>query len=298
MKIDLHIHTNKSDGEYSPKEIIDKAKKLGVSVISITDHDTIDAYSEELFSYAKAKGIKIIPGVEISTKIEKAGIHVLGYNFDLKNKEFALELEKIRNSRHIYLYEVSKKLESLGYKVNVKKLDRIKSVTKAHIASDIVENEENKEKLLAEFGYIPKRGEFIETIMNENCIAYVKKNTVTPKEAGKAIRKAGGKVVLAHPVAYEFEDNLAEEDILKIIEELKPDGIEANYLYVKRNGELVDETQKWNLFAKKHKLFVTVGTDFHKKDDLHPEIGFANIDFKLEDNVIDEIINNINKKER
>lgn len=296
MKIDLHIHTNKSDGEYSPKEIIDEAKKLGVSVISITDHDTIDAYSEELFNYVREKGIKLIPGVEISTKIEKVGIHILGYNFDLKNKEFALELEKIRNSRHIYLYEVSKKLEGLGYKVNVKELDKIKSVTKAHIASDIVENAKNKEKLLAEFGYIPKRGEFIETIMNENCIAYVKKNTVTPKEAGKAIRKAGGKVVLAHPVAYEYEDNLVEEGISNIVDELNPDGIEANYLYVKRNGELVDETQKWNLFAKRHNLFVTLGTDFHKKDGVHPEIGFKNTDFKLEDNVIDEIINNINKK--
>lgn len=296
MKIDLHIHTNKSDGEYSPKEIIDEAKKLGVSVISITDHDTIDAYSEELFNYVREKGIKLIPGVEISTKIEKVGIHILGYNFDLKNKEFALELEKIRNSRHIYLYEVSKKLEGLGYKVNVKELDKIKSVTKAHIASDIVENAKNKEKLLAEFGYIPKRGEFIETIMNENCIAYVKKNTVTPKEAGKAIRKAGGKVVLAHPMAYEYEDNLVEEDISNIVDELNPDGIEANYLYVKRNGELVDETQKWNLFAKRHNLFVTLGTDFHKKDGVHPEIGFKNTDFKLEDNVIDEIINNINKK--
>lgn len=296
MKIDLHIHTNISDGVLSPKEVIYEAWKNGVSVISITDHDTIDAYSEELFNYVREKGIKLIPGVEISTKIEKAGIHILGYNFDLENKEFALELEKIRNSRHIYLYEVSKKLEGLGYKVNVKELDKIKSVTKAHIASDIVENEKNKEKLLAEFGYIPKRGEFIETIMNENCIAYVKKNTVTPKEAGKAIRKAGGKVVLAHPVAYEYEDNLVEEGISNIVDELNPDGIEANYLYVKRNGELVDETQKWNLFAKRHNLFVTLGTDFHKKDGVHPEIGFKNTDFKLEDNVIDEIINNINKK--
>ena len=293
MKIDLHIHTNKSDGEYSPKEIIDEAKKLGVSVISITDHDTIDAYSEELFSYAKAKEIKIIPGVEISTKIEKAGIHVLGYNFDLKNKEFALELEKIRNSRHIYLYEVSKKLESLGYKVNVKKLDRIKSVTKAHIASDIVENEENKEKLLAEFGYIPKRGEFIETIMNENCIAYVKKNTVTPKEAGKAIRKAGGKVVLAHPVAYVYQDNFTDEDILKLVREMKPDGIEANYLFVDTDGKIIDETDKWNKFAKENNLFVTVGTDFHRKEGVYKEIGFTNTDFKLEDEVIKEIIKNI-----
>ena len=69
--IDLHIHTNLSDGELSPKEVIDKAIKNNVSIISITDHDTIDAYTEEVCEYAKSKNIKLISGVEISTKNEK-----------------------------------------------------------------------------------------------------------------------------------------------------------------------------------------------------------------------------------
>ena len=69
--IDLHIHTNFSDGTLSPKQVIDEAVKKDVSVISITDHDTIDAYNEELFKYAENKGIKIIKGVEISTKSNK-----------------------------------------------------------------------------------------------------------------------------------------------------------------------------------------------------------------------------------
>ena len=145
MIIDLHIHSNISDGVLSPKEVIDEADKNGVSLISITDHDTIDSYTPELFSYAKSKKIKIIPGVEISSKNEKAGIHVLGYNFDLENKEFRETLFKIRNSRHEYLHNVSKKLSKLGYLVNVEKLDKIDSVTKAHIALDIVENEKNRE---------------------------------------------------------------------------------------------------------------------------------------------------------
>ena len=82
-RIDLHIHTNCSDGELTPIEVVDKAVCNGVSVISIADHDTVDAYSDELFQYASSKGIKIIPAVEISTKTKKCGIHVLGYNFDL-----------------------------------------------------------------------------------------------------------------------------------------------------------------------------------------------------------------------
>ena len=86
--IDLHIHTNCSDGAMTPKDIIDEAVKNGVSILSIADHDTVDAYSDELFQYAKSKNILIIPAVEISTKIKKCGIHVLGYNFDLHNKTF------------------------------------------------------------------------------------------------------------------------------------------------------------------------------------------------------------------
>ena len=295
MKIDLHIHTNISDGALSPKEVIDEAWKNGVSVISITDHDIIDSYTPELFSYAKSKNVKLISGVEISTKNEKAGIHVLGYNFDLNNKEFRETLYKVRNARHEYLHNVAKKLNELGYFVNVEKLDKIDAVTKAHISLDIVENEKNKEKLMLDFGHIPNKGEFIETIMNENCPAYVRKRTLTPKEAAKVIRKAGGKVVLAHPVAYVHEDNFTDEDILKLVKEMQPDGIEANYLYIDRNGKIIDETDKWNKFAKENNLFVTVGTDFHKKEGVYKEIGFVNTNFKLEDEIINEIIKNLEK---
>ena len=80
-RIDLHIHTTISDGVLTPKEVIDEAVKNGVAVISIADHDTIDAYTDEIFEYAKSKNIKLIPAVEISTKTKKSGIHVLGYNF-------------------------------------------------------------------------------------------------------------------------------------------------------------------------------------------------------------------------
>ena len=172
-------------------------------------------------------------------------------------------------------------------------MDKIDAVTKAHIALDATSNPKNKEKLLAEFGHIPNKGEFIETIMNENCPAYVKKESVTPKEAAEIIREAKGKVVLAHPVAYEHEDNLTDEDILDIVKDMKPDGLEANYLYVDRNNNKFDETAKWNEFAKENNLFVTVGSDFHNKDGIRPEIGFVNTNFTLSDEKIDEILNNL-----
>lgn len=295
-RIDLHIHTSISDGVLTPKEVIDEAVKNGVSVISIADHDTIDAYTDEIFEYAKSKNIKLIPAVEISTKTKKCGIHVLGYNFDLEDIEFKEKLKQIRNARHDYLHKVAKKLEELGYYVNLTELDKIDAVTKAHIAIDLTTNLANKDKLLKEFGHIPAKGEFIETIMNENCPAYVEKVTVTPREAGEMIRAAKGKVVLAHPVAYVHEDNLTDEDILEIVNDMKADGLEANYLYVDRYDNKFDETKKWNEFAKQHNLFVTVGSDFHNnKKKLKPLIGFVNTDFVLSEEVIEEIIVNLEK---
>lgn len=151
----------------------------------------------------------------MSTKTKKVGVHVLGYGFDLNDKNFQEKLYKLRNARHDYLRNVAEKLNELGYYLNIDKLNQIDAVTKAHIALDVINNEKNKELLISNFGRIPNKGGFIETIMNENCPAYVKRETVTPKEAANMIRLANGKVVLAHPVAYAHEDNLTDEDILK-----------------------------------------------------------------------------------
>ena len=295
MKIDLHIHTKMSDGELTPKEVIDKAIENKVKVISIADHDTIEAYTEEFIQYAENKGIKLIKGVEISTKINKCGIHVLGYNIDVENEKFKESLYKIRNARHEYLYKVSEKLEKLGYYINTEELDKIDAVTKAHIALDIIKSSKNEQKFLDEFGHIPGKGEFIETVMNENCPAYVKKETVTPQKAAEIIRQANGKVILAHTVAYEHEDGLNEEDILKIVKDMNPDGIESNYIYIDKDNNEFDECEKWNRFAKNNNLFVTVGTDFHNSDGIRPEIGFVNKRIELTEDEIDEIIENLEK---
>lgn len=293
--IDFHIHTNMSDGEFSPKEIIDMAVENNVSYISITDHDTVAAYTNELFEYVKLKNINLITGVEISTKIDKCGIHVLGYGVDTKNENLNNMLYKITNARHIYLKEVSEKLISLGYKVNFDELDKIEIVTKAHISKDIVSNVENKDILMEDFGKIPERGEFIEGVMNEGCKAYVSKYVPTLDEIQKVIRDAGGIVVLAHPVAYEYIDDLNENDIQNIVNELKPDGIETNYILV-HDGKSINDSKIWNEFAKKNNLFVTVGSDFHRMDNIHPKVGLICEDLKLSEEIKKEIIKKLLRK--
>ena len=295
--IDLHMHTTKSDGALTPMEVVEEAIKNRVSAIAIADHDTIDAYSDELFDYAEANNVILIPAVEISTKTKKCGIHVLGYNFDLNNQNFREQLEKLRNARHDYLYGVSEKLEELGYKVNVEELDKIEAVTKAHISLDVISNKENEEILMKNFGHIPNKGEFIETVMNEGCPAYVRKVSITPSEAADLIRSAGGKAVLAHPVCYGYEDGLTDEEILDLVKEMKVEAIEANYLYVDRNDMMHDDTDKWNTFAKNNKLISTIGSDFHNKDGLRPEIGFRNTDFTISREEISSILSYLSNNE-
>lgn len=293
--IDLHIHTTCSDGELTPREVIDMAVKNKVSIISITDHDTIGAYEKELFDYAKDNNIKIIPGVEISTKNDKCGIHVLGYNIDLNNEKFKNKLEKLRNSRHEYLYQVADKIQELGYIIDIIELDKIEAVTKAHIAMNLISNDKNKDILMKQFGHIPNKGEFIETIMNEGCPAYVKKNTITPREAVELIENASGIAVLAHPVAYKYEDDFTDEDIINLVRDMRVGMIEANYVYVDKNNKKINECDYWRDFAYRNSLKTTIGSDFHKDDGIRPIIGLIGENIKLSDKEIDEMIDNLER---
>lgn len=295
-RIDLHIHSNFSDGSLSPQQIVDTAIKNGVSVFAIADHDCILAYTNELFDYAKSKGVELIPAVEISSRYYGVGFHILGYNFDLKNTELINCLTKLKNARIDYLNNVTRSLTALGYHINREKLCTYPSVTKAHIAKDLIENPSNKPKLLKDFGHIPSKGEFIETIMNEGCPAFVEKFSITPIEASRVLHNAGGKVVLAHPVAYTHEDNISVEQISDLIQEMNADGIEANYIYVDRNNRIFDECEFWRDFTKARKLFSTIGSDFHLIDGIRPEIGLVNTPLSLTPTQIEALVKNLKSK--
>ncbi len=124
----------------------------------------------------------------------------------------------------------------------------------------------------------------------------VKKESITPNEAADLIRTAGGIVILAHPVAYFYEDNLDESDIDDIIKNMKPDGIETCYVYIDKNGIKHNDIEKWRKFAINRELMETIGSDFHKKDNIHPGIGLFNEDIILDERYINSIIDFINKK--
>ena len=129
--------------------------------------------------------------------------------------------------------------------------------------------------------------------MNEGCPAYTEKETINPKEAADLIRKAGGKVFLAHPVAFKYEDNLTDEEVIEIAKSMNVDGIEANYLYVDRNDNKIDDVEKWNKIAKENNWLASIGSDFHIADGLRPEVGFPNWKLRLTNDEINKLIKNI-----
>lgn len=286
-RIDLHIHSNCSDGKLSPKQVIEKAFQNGVSIMAFADHDSVKAYQPDVVSFAKEKGIKLIVGAEFSTKFNGVGYHILGYNFDINNKELNETLDCLQNARQNYLLDVSKKLQELNFIVNTNFLQSVPSVTKAHISQNVIENPENSEALKLWFGHIPSKGEFIEAVMNEGCPAYTQKFSITPHQASKIIHNAGGVVVVAHPVAYAHEDKQTAEDILTLAKQINADGIESNYLYVNAKDEFFDECDFWNNLAERNGFVSTVGSDYHTSDGIRPEIGFANYNLILTQNQID-----------
>ena len=293
-RIDLHIHTLYSDGVLTPFEVVDEAVKNKVECIAITDHDTISAYSPELEEYAKKKGILIIPAVEISAKRKKIWFHILGYNIVFSNSHFQESLLKLKNARYQYLFDVVKKLNMHGYDLNIDELNQIDIVTKAHIAQNVVENPKNKNLLLNEFLHIPQKGEFIEKIMNENCPCYVEKYTISLKDAVDLIKVCWGFPVLAHPMAYQYENNILEDKILELIQETGIAAIEWNYVYVDKDWNKHNDTKKWNMFAEKYNLLSTVWSDFHFFDGVRPEIGLIHENLEHIDSnfIIKEIIKN------
>lgn len=195
---------------------------------------------------------------------------------DIKSEKFKDALLIQRNSRIIYLEDVANKLLEVGYYIDVKELSKIDGVTKAHIAEYAVTCKKNKEKLLEEYSYIPTKGEFIETVMNPGCPAFVNKKTLTPVEASKLIKEASGKVVLAHPVVYNTKDNMSVDKLKILMKEMNVDGVEANYVYINRKNEFVNQIQLWNDVANELNIFTTIGSDFHNKDGINAVVGLTN----------------------
>lgn len=192
MRIDLHVHSNNSDGAQPPAEVVRAARDAGVDVFALTDHDSL-AGIPEARSAAASLGIEVIGGCEISATFERQPVHILGYFMDLGHPRLNRELAAIRDSRLNRARRMVERLNDLGVAITYERVREIasgESVGRPHIAQAMVEA-----------GAVATTdAAFTDAWIGNDGRAYVEKTALEPQATVDLIREAGGAAVLAHPV--------------------------------------------------------------------------------------------------
>jgi len=244
-KIDLHIHTSASDGRFTPVEIVQKAADLGLEVIAISDHDTVNGILPALEAARGFHNLRVIPAVELSTDVPSGEVHVLGYYIDYTNAGFEENLTRMRNSRLERARKMIEKLGELGVKIDYTRVQEIAgdgTLRRPHIAQAMMEK-----------GYIQEFKEAFSKYIGHGGPAYVERDKLTPAEAVQLILNTGGLPVLAHP--------LTAGNVEAIIVELKAAGLVGMEVYYAAYA--FEEVSPLLGLAYKHGLIATGGTDFH-----------------------------------
>lgn len=293
--VDFHTHTNKSDGDYAPPELLARAREQGVSVISITDHDTVDAYDASLFDEADSLEIRLVPGIELSSIDEpsRQRVHVLGLFIDPYDHELQELCRRLREERVSVATVVGDKLKEYGIALRAQQLiDSGEIITKAHIARDVIDNVANQEVLKKYHHRIPLQGEFIEHWLIEGCPAYVPKiQQLFTHQAVEAIHEAGGVAACAHP-SFNVLKGYELTDMFALIKRNKFDAVEAiNIQYDKdNNDQRFDMVEEFSRFAQENDLLITGGSDFHSDNEAlwgaHSDLGLTNELYKVAMNLV------------
>lgn len=252
MKSDLHIHTNYSDGVFTPEKVVDAAIEAELDVIALTDHDNVLSYEVaqnhiENLKKEKKKIINVIQGIEVNTIHDGEEIHILGYFMDTNNADFQ---ELIKTQQHARVKQTKEIIALLNKKegIHVKYEDIKKqvapggSIGRPHLA-----------KAITNVGGTSSVIEAYEKYINDKSSVYVQRKTISPHDAVEIIYDAGGIPVVAHP--HDLE-NAAE-----LIKDLMHYGLRGIEAYHRKHSPAIIEY--FSSLAEELGLIVTGGSDFH-----------------------------------
>lgn len=260
VKVDFHVHTSASDGILSPMDIVKRAKMNDIKFLAITDHDTLSGLDEAITEGIK-NGIKIIPGIELSTQHNDESVHVLGFfkGEAYKNPKLKEELDKIKNHRILRAKKIIEKLND-EFKISLNFDDIVKhskdTVARPHIARAIVEA-----------GYDYSYDYIFNNFIGKGCKAYVPTLKLSTEDGVNLLKKYNALTFLAHP---KLINNSPISDFLK----MPFDGIEA--VYFQNTSE---ETNYYLNIVENNNLLSSCGSDFHGdiiNDTRHGDIGSMN----------------------
>jgi 3',5'-nucleoside bisphosphate phosphatase len=249
FRADLHCHSTCSDGTDSPAEILKKAVELGLSGLSITDHDTIDAYGQAI-PLAKELGIELISGVEFSASLDDISVHILAYAFPLDNpliQDFCARHKQRRNDRN---REILKRLNEHGMPLTDEEVMEVVSQTPADVQHSI--GRPHIALAMLNKGYIQNIQEAFTKYLAEGKSCYAPGEIFSVQETLDIIHKAQGFAIIAHPHL------INHSKILKQLLEMNFDGIECYYA---RFG--AESQQRWLKIAEHRHWMITGGSDYH-----------------------------------
>ena len=275
--VDLHVHSNKSDGSLSPTQLVDYAVEKGLSAFALTDHDTTDGI-EEALNAAKGKNIEVIPGIEFSTEYEGQDIHIVGLYIDYKSDFFKRRLVNFVNGRMIRNKEMCRRLTEHGIPVTYEEMvaefpDCV--ITRSHYA-----------RFMLNHGYVKSLKEAFERYIGDNRPCFVPRKKITPMRAVEIILKAGGFPILAHPLLYHMGKSRLEK-LVALLKDMGLQGLEAVYCTYTASDE-----REMRALAAKYDLCISGGSDFHgsAKPGLDLATGYGKLF------IPQEILNKINER--
>jgi hypothetical protein len=245
FRVDLHSHSYFSDGSFSPEEMIDIAVQANLQGFSITDHDTIGAYTPLFFQKAKEANLAIVLGVEISSEHKGESVHVLGYGWK-KTDCFVQFLEQIQKNRKERNQQILSRLRDKGF--------LIKEEDFAAVGEGETESRLGIASILWRKGYVKSISQAFSMYLHEEGPCYVKGEKFSTEEVIAEIQKACGKAILAHP--HLIRKSYIEKDLLQ----MPFDGLEGYYARLYSYQE-----KKWVDLGHEKGWIVTGGSDFHGK---------------------------------
>ncbi len=255
--IDLQIQSTASDGKHTPTELVHMAKERGITVIAITDHDTVGGVAEAQKA-GEGLGVRVIPGIEMS--VEEGGSHILGYGIDIGSSKLTEELARFRQGRITGAQKMVENLQKAGFFIEWEDVLREAKgvVARPHIARALLARPENKEKL----GSVTTVHDVFEHILADDGPYYVPRSHISAKDAITLLHNCGGVAVWSHPALRFREDYEALE---KFLQELATWGIDGLEVFNPSHTE--DDAEFIQGMAIKYRLLRTAGSDFHAKNE-------------------------------
>lgn len=272
--IDLHVHSNASDGTLSPSAVVALAAEKGLTAIALTDHDTIAGIPEALKAAASLP-LEVIPGIELSCHYEGEEIHILGLYVDPADPAFLSEINGLLRLRERRNDEMIRRFSEDGMTFTRKELtagnpDTV--ITRAHFA-----------RVLLEKGYVSSMDQAFKKYLKYGSRWCPKKETIAPSHALQILTACGASPVLAHPYQYHLGDARLDE----LIASLKEEGLAGLEVYHSSNNQY--ESGKLKALAVKYGLFPTGGSDFHGGNKPDIDLGCGRGNLRVSSLLLDDI---------